>query len=148
MCYHIIWIYADDSVQCICGTLGPRRSPLWTCAADSDDRQESCGKKKVSMHWGCVWKTERIDFHADGWIDQVLLLFLLKSLCTHKGQGQSNSHQLFWFFTGIVSLVGEDFILIRETNGRGHVGGVLGEKSCSNKQQVDGKAGQKIRNKE
>lgn len=100
-------------------------------------------KKSERGLWGCVWETEPIDFHADGWIDQMLLLFPLNSLCIHEGQGQSNSHQLFGFFSEIVGQVGAGFILIRETNGRGHVGGVLGEKFCSYKERVEGKAAEK-----
>lgn len=89
---------------------------------------------------GCVWETEPIDFHADGWIDQMLLLFLFNSLSIREGQGQSNSHQLCWFFSEIVGQVGAGFVLIRETNGGGHVGGVLGEKFCSYKEWSEGKS--------
>lgn len=46
-------------------------------------------------------------------------------------------HQLFWFSSEIVGQVGAGLILIRETNGRGHVGGALGEKFCSYKEQVE-----------
>lgn len=67
------------------------------CPADSDSGQDPEVRKK-SAQWGCVWKTEPIDFHADGWIDQMLLPFLPNSLSIREGQGQSNSHQLFWFF--------------------------------------------------
>ena len=78
----------------------------------------------------------------------MLLLFLLNSPSLREGQGQSNSHQLFWFFSEIVGQVGAGFILIRETNGRGHEGGVLGEKFCSYKERVEVKAGKKKRTKE
>lgn len=71
------------------------------------------------------------------------LLFLLNSPNIREGQGQSNSHQLFCFFSEIVGHVGAGFILIRETNGRGHVGGILGEKFCSYYERVEVKAGKK-----
>lgn len=143
MRFHIIWICADDSFIATV-TRCPFRCPLYTCAADS------VGWIPVVKKW--AWtvvvvsfcQTEPIDFHADGWIDQMLLLFLFNSHSFHEGQGQSNSYQLFWFFSEIVGQEGAGFILIRETNGRGHVGGTLGEKfGRTNKWIV--KAGKKKR---
>lgn len=76
----------------------------------------------------------------------MLLLSLLNSPSICEGQGQSNSHQLFCFFSEIVGQVGAGFILIRETNGRRHVGGILGENFCSYYEQVEEK-GTKRRSK-
>ena len=51
------------------------------------------------------------DFHADGLFDQMLLLFLLNSLGFCEGQGQSNSHQLFWFLSEIAVPSGSRFYI-------------------------------------
>ncbi len=64
--------------------------------------------------------------------------------CIREGQGRSNSHHLFWFFSEIVGQLGAGFILIIETNGRGHVGGVLGERFCSYYERLEVKAGKKV----
>lgn len=78
----------------------------------------------------------------------MFLLFLLSSPSIHEGQGQSNSHQLFWFFSEIVGQVGAGLILISKTNGRGLRGDVLREKFDSFKERMEEKARQKIRKKE
>lgn len=57
-------------------------------------------------------------------------LFLFNSLGFRQGQGQSNSHQLFWFFSGMLGQVVAAFILIREINERERVQGILGKDCC------------------
>lgn len=91
----------------------------------------SCGMRQGPVHGGClIIPTNPIDFHADGWISQMLCPFLFNSLGFRQGQGQSNSHQLFWFFSGMLVHVVAAFILISEINERERVQGILGNDCC------------------
>lgn len=91
----------------------------------------SCGMRRGPVHGGClILPTNPIDFHADGWISQILWPFLFNYLGFRQGQGQSNSHQLFWFFSGMLGQVVAAFLLIREINEQERVQGILGKDCC------------------
>lgn len=125
-----------------------------TSAADSDGGQRSCGKKKNKKNmWAWtvgVCLRDRAHWFPCGWMNRsnAFLLFLLNSPGIREGQGQSNSYQLFWFFSEIVGQVGAGLILISETNGRGLRRELLREKCDSFKEQLEKKARQKKKKKQ